>query len=101
MVRVTLPRMEKKETKVIEKSELQWFVGAADGHDWLYALLLLDMSTGCRRGELLALTWPDIDFDLFSLTISKALAQTRAKGVFLKVPKGRKSRKFSLPRSGL
>lgn len=54
MARVTLPRMEKREPKVLEKFQLEWFLSGVDGHEWLHVLVLLDASTGCRRGELLA-----------------------------------------------
>ena len=96
MVRVVLPRSEKKESKILEKANLEWFLAGADGHPWLHLLLLLDAGTGCRRGELLALTWSDIDFDNSELSISKSLAQTPKKGIYLKSPKGRKARKFAL-----
>jgi integrase len=97
MTRVTLPRSEKREAKVLQKPELEWFLAGVEGHDWLHALLLLDAATGCRRGELLALSWSDVDLDLGVVSVAKSLAQTRAKGVFLKQPKGRKARRFSLP----
>jgi integrase len=99
MRRVTLPRLERREPKVLEKSQLEWFISACDGHQWLHLLLLLDAATGCRRGELLALTWTDVDFQNAVITVSKSLAQTRTKGVFIKLPKGRKLRRFSLPPS--
>jgi integrase len=78
MVRVTLPRTEKREPKVLEKSLLEWFLSGVEGHEWLYTLFVLDAATGCRRGELLALTGPDINWDTRDLYISEALAQTRA-----------------------
>jgi integrase len=96
MRRVTVPRVERHERKVLDKSQLDWLISACEGHQWLHLLLLLDAATGCRRGELLALTWSDIDFENGIVTISKSLAQTRTKGVFLKSPKGRKARRFSL-----
>lgn len=38
----------------------------------LCLMVVIGMLTGMRRGELLALTWGDIDFDNSKLTISKA-----------------------------
>jgi len=97
MMRVTLPRIEKREAKVLQKPEMEWLLAGVEGHDWLHLLLLLDAATGCRRGELLALTWSDVDLELGIVNVSKSLAQTRGKGLFLKQPKGRKVRRFSLP----
>jgi integrase len=72
MRRVTVPRMEKKEARILEKDQIEWLFAAAQDHPWLYVLVVLDASTGCRRGELLALTWDDVDLENRSLTISKA-----------------------------
>lgn len=101
MKRVTLPRIHKQEPKILEKVQLDWLLQAAEGHPWLYPLLVLDAATGCRRGELLALTWSDVDPHLRTVTISKSLAQTTRDGVFLKLPKGRRVRRFSLPTSAV
>jgi Phage integrase family len=40
-------------------------------------LLVTAVSTGCRRGELLALEWRDIDFQTGMISISKSLEQTK------------------------
>jgi integrase len=93
--------LQKNEPKVLEKPQLQWFLSGTEGDSWLHALLLLDAASGCRRGELLALTWPDVDMENSVLTVSRSLAQTRRKGVFLKLPKGRRTRRFSLSPSAI
>jgi site-specific recombinase XerD len=72
MRRVTLPRLEKHEPKVLQQQQLEWLLAAVDGHEWLYLLLLLDAATGCRRGELLAITWSDIDIEaVFSRSLNR------------------------------
>jgi integrase len=38
----------------------------------------LSLATGARRGELLASTWPDLDFESGIMTVSKSLEQARA-----------------------
>jgi integrase len=97
MKQVRLPRLEKREPKVMERHQLEDFIASVAGHQWLHPLLLLDAATGCRRGELLALTWDDVNWDARALSVTKSLAQTPLKGVFLKLPKGRKGRRFTLP----
>ena len=37
----------------------------------MYELFLLDLTTGMRRGELLALRWDDLDFATGKLRIDK------------------------------
>ena len=44
----------------------------------LYPFTVTAGCSGCRRGELLALTWTDVDFEKGTLAISKSLEQTRA-----------------------
>lgn len=41
------------------------------GEDWLFGLMLL--YTGCRRGELLALNWQDIDRERGTITVNKKI----------------------------
>lgn len=53
-------------------------VSAEDG---LGALVLLALHTGARQGELLALTWDDIDFDEGTMSITKSLKEVRGAGL--------------------
>ncbi len=55
-----------------------------------YVYLLFD--TGCRRSELLALNWTDIDFDTGLVQISKSVGYTPESGEYLTTPKNGKSR---------
>ncbi|MCH7476280.1 MAG: site-specific integrase, partial [Gemmatimonadetes bacterium] len=41
-------------------AEAEILVAAVDA--WLYPLVIMALTTGARRGELMALTWGDIDF---------------------------------------
>lgn len=50
------------------------------------------MLTGMRRGELLALTWSDIDFDNDVITVSKAVARSEEGGYEIKTTKSGKTR---------
>lgn len=68
--------------------------------DWMFPFIELAMATGCRRGELLALDWSDIDFDGQAVVISKALEQSKA-GVRLKGTKSGHPRVLALPETAL
>ena len=61
-----------------------------------FPLFVTAASTGCRRGELLALEWQDIDFQTGMMTISKSLEQTKS-GLRIKSTKSGKARRFPLP----
>jgi integrase len=94
-----LPRVERTEAKALDPTQAEWLLSAAQGH-WLRPIIALAMATGCRRGELLALVWPDVDFDSTPavITISKSVEQTKA-GLRIKRPKNGKTRAFPLPAS--
>ena len=50
--------------------EQKKFLGAIKGHE-LEALFITALNTGMRQGELLALTWKDINFDDSSIEVNK------------------------------
>lgn len=67
------------------------------GHP-MEAIILIAGMCGLRRGELLALTWEDIDFDNEIIYVRRNRVPTRKLGVIEKNPKTKKSlRKFSIP----
>ena len=65
-----LPPKKAKEMQVLDREELQKFLiqAQADGY---YELFLLDLCTGLRRGELIALQWEDLNFETGMLTVNK------------------------------
>jgi integrase len=61
----------------------------------LYPFVVTAACSGCRRGELLALTWADLDFETGLMTVSKSLEQTRA-GLRVKATKSCEPRSIGL-----
>lgn len=55
-----------------------------------YVQLLID--TGCRRGEITALTWTAIDFKSSQISIISNVCYTPAAGQYLDTPKNRRKR---------
>ncbi len=72
-----------KETRFLDDNEIKAFVEATDAR---YAngvpkikvrkLLLLDLNTGLRVGELCALKWTDVDFTKRNLTVCRNVTDT-------------------------
>jgi integrase len=61
---------------------------------------MLGLASGARRGELLAVQWPDINFESGMMTITKSLEQTKA-GLRVKCTKSDEPRRFALPAAAL
>jgi integrase len=49
--------------------------------------------TGMRRGEQLALRWPNVDLDAKVIRVREALEETKAHGIRIKAPKSRAGRR--------
>lgn len=99
MNRVELPKLVKREAIALDRDRVKQLLTAAAGTR-RFPLLVLAAATGCRRGELLALTWDDIDFDAGAVHVSKSLEQTQA-GLRVKCTKSGKPRRFGLPEEAL
>jgi integrase len=69
---VELPEHKQKEIKVFSNEEQTKFFEAAK-EDRLYDFFVLAVDTGIRLGEILALTWDDIDFNKGLIYINKNL----------------------------
>ncbi len=61
-----------------------------------FAFVVLASTSGCRRRELLALEWADINFDADLMMVSKPLEQTKA-GLRIKNSKSEEPREIGLP----
>ena len=76
---ITLPRSEKHKMQIIQDDDVKRFLDAISGHRFEY-VYYVDMFTGVRQGELLGLTWKDIDFTNNTITVNKQLQRERIKG---------------------
>ena len=85
------PRPERREMNAIDETDtaqlLEKLAGSA-----LFTPVLMAVTTGLRRGEILALRWKDVDFDEGRITVNQSLEQT-AKGIRFKSPKTERSRR--------
>ena len=72
--RVTLPIHRKPEVKALEAGQVADFLKAAK-EDRLYALYPLALDSGCRQGEMLGLTWADVNFDRGTVAVVRSLEE--------------------------
>jgi integrase len=67
----------------------------------LFPFVLVGPDSGARRGELLASTWPDLNFETGELNVSKSLEQTKAGGLRIKGTKSGEPRRFPISEWGV
>ena len=72
-----LPKMEKKEMKVLPQEKIGPYLMEAEKRG-LLAAYYLELTTGLRRGELLALLWTDLDVEARTISVTKQV--NRIKG---------------------
>jgi len=85
------PRVPRKEMKVWSAEEARRFLDVIRS-ERLYALYLLALTTGLRRGELIGLQWGDIDFQRNRLSVRRVAAQAGSK-MLIGEPKTASSRR--------
>lgn len=95
MAKVELPAAEKPQVRSLSLCEVQRLRLACRG-DWTFVFAELALASGCRRGELLALTYDDISHYNRILSVTKSLEQT-SRGLRLKLPKNGRPRRCTLP----
>lgn len=90
------PKQEAGEGRALTADECRALIAAAEGEERLF--VVLGLTTGARRGELLGLQWADVDLDGAELTIRRTLSAAPG-GVAVGTPKTQGSaRTVALPR---
>ena len=93
---VDAPRPQREEMKILSPEQTGEFLRAIEQTD-LYVPVLLAVSTGMRRGEILGLRWADVDLAAGALSIAQTLTQSR-QGIEFQSPKTPRSRRrIALP----
>ena len=90
--KVDRPRSKSREMATLSRAELDALLRAATD-DRLGAIFVLAVSTGMRKGELLALKWSDVDLDRAELHVRSTLRRSPDKGLVTDAPKTRQSRR--------
>ena len=91
------PATHPREMSVLTGEEIQRLLIQAK-EDGCYELLLLELSTGLRRGEILALQWDDLSLETGELQVTKQVYRTKEDGLLISKPKTKSSiRTVSLP----
>ena len=94
---VSPPKVEGEEIEILSADQVKAALTAMRSTP-IYTHIMVLLSTGIRRGELMGLQWGDIDFDAGKLRIERTVEKTKAHGLRLKPPKSRHGRRtITLP----
>lgn len=93
---VSAPRVVQTEIEPFTPDEARQFVQAVQ-QERLEALYLLAIATGLRQGELLGLSWSDIDLAARQLTVRTSLQRINGEFLFLEPKTARSSRTLPFP----
>ena len=95
-----LPQLEKKEMKILPQEKIGMYLAEAEKRG-LLAAFYLELTTGLRRGELLALQWTDLDVENRTLAVTKQVNRINGELV-VSPPKTRNSvRTLALPQQAV
>jgi integrase len=89
------PRVKKATINTLTVKQSGILLDAIRGKP-IYWPVLLALTTGMRRGEILALRWKNVDFEKKTIRVVQSLEQTK-KGIRFKAPKTERTRAVILP----
>jgi len=86
------PVPEQKEMIALDEDQTAILIENVKCHA-LHIPVLLAVTTGMRRGEILALRWSDVDLERATLSVTQSLEKTRHGGLRFKQPKTKRGRR--------
>lgn len=94
------PKLEKREMRVIQPEQVSAYLRAAADRNVL-PMFYLELTSGLRKGELLALLWSDLDIEKCSISVTKAVSRREGE-LEVTPPKTRHSiRNIVIPRQAV
>jgi integrase len=94
---VETPSRGSFEVEPLSEADARKFLKAATDH-WLYALWLVLITTGLRKGEVLGLAWSDIDLESGAFKVRRTVQRVRGRLLFGKTKTKKSTRTLYLGR---
>lgn len=95
-----IPKIEKQEMKILHPEDMSAYLKASDSRGVL-PMFYLELVSGIRKGELVALLWDDLDATSRTISVSKQAA-VRNGEIIISRPKTETSvRKISIPQEAV
>lgn len=80
--KIEKPKRDRKEIEVYSKEEVIQLLECLKNEPLKYqAILYMALDLGCREGELVGLTWDDIDFKTKAVTINKTIQDLKGQAI--------------------
>ena len=91
-----LPKLEKREMKILPEDKIGPYLAEAERRG-LLAAFYLELTTGLRRGELLALLWTDLDAENMTISVNKQVNRINGELVVSQPKTPNSIRKLAIP----
>ena len=96
-----IPKLEKQEMKILHPEDMKAYLEAADKRGVL-SMFYLELTSGIRKGELVALLWSDLDEKNRTISVSKQALRSPEGEITVSRPKTENSiRKISIPQEAV
>ena len=96
-----IPKIEKQEMKILHPDHISAYLNAAERRNAL-PMFYLELISGLRKGELVALQWSDLDIENKTISVSKQAGRNSAGEPDITRPKTENSiRKISIPQDAV
>lgn len=92
---IEAPKPKKAKIKYLNKEELNYLLKTAESYNkWMYFFIKFTSFTGMRRGEVLGLSWADVELHNKIIRVQQTLVQKSGEGSIIKeTPKTNSSRR--------
>lgn len=96
-----IPKLEKKEMKILRSEDIKAYLAAAERRGVL-PMFYLELVSGVRKGELVALLWDDLDIEQRTISVSKQALSRPGGEIVVNRPKTENSiRAISIPQEAV
>ena len=96
-----IPKLEKKEMKILHPEDIKAYLTAAERRGVL-PMFYLELVSGVRKGELVALLWDDLDMERRTISVSKQALSRPGGEIVVNRPKTENSiRAVSIPQEAV
>lgn len=96
-----MPKAQHQEMKTLRPEDLKAYLDAAERRNAL-AMFYLELVSGIRKGELVALRWEDLDIPSKTVSVSKQATKDEAGNLVVTRPKTENSvRQISIPQEAV